>query len=63
MKPECILELTGPGGNVFVIIGKVSETLKKAGLYDQAAEFTQKAFKSKSYEAVLTLVEEYVEVN
>ena len=49
-------------GNVFNVIGCVSGGLKKAGLRKEAQEFTAKAFKCGSYEAVLALVHEYVEV-
>ena len=59
-KPIC--KLVGTNGNVFAIIGKVSGALKKAGLSDKAKEFTDKAFKSESYDAVLRLCREYVEI-
>lgn len=60
-KPPC--QLTGQDGNVFSIIGRVSRTLKNAGLRAQSAEFCRRAMKSSKYEDVLTLCEEYVEVN
>ena len=59
-KPVC--KLTGVDGNVFVIIGKVSGTLRRAGLPDQAKEFAEKAMGSGSYDEVLRLCFEYVEV-
>lgn len=59
-KPAC--ELIGTDGNVFAIIGKVSKTLKRAGMTDKADEFTKKAFASGSYDKVLALCTEYVEV-
>ena len=59
-KPVC--KLVGANGNVFVIIGKVSECLKKAGLKDKADEFTSKAFNAVSYDNVLCLCLEYVDV-
>jgi hypothetical protein len=59
-KPKC--KLIGEDGNVFNIIGLVARALKKEGLKEQAAEFTSKAFKSESYDAVLSLAMEYVEV-
>ena len=61
MKPK--VKLTGTDGNVFAIIGKVAGALKKAGLKKEASEFTTKAFASKSYDAVLQLTMEYVEVS
>jgi hypothetical protein len=59
-KPKC--KLTGTDGNVFAIIGTVSRALKKAGKPEQAKEFTEKAFASPSYDAVLALCFDYVEV-
>jgi hypothetical protein len=59
-KPKC--QLTGIDGNVFNIIGVVSKTLKKAGLKDKSEEFSSKAVQQESYDAVLRLCFEYVEV-
>ena len=46
-KPVC--KLIGEDGNVFNIIGRVSTTLRKAGLRDEAGKFTEEAFGCKSY--------------
>jgi hypothetical protein len=59
-KPICIL--TGQDGNVFNVIGLVSRTLKRAGQADKAREFVDRAMKSKSYDDVLALCWDYVEV-
>ena len=59
-KPKC--KLSGTDGNVFAIIGKVSQTLKKANQADKAKEFSSKAFGAGSYDEVLCLCSEYVEV-
>lgn len=59
-KPE--VQLTNQDGNVFNIIGRVAQALKRAGQQAQATQFTEKAFASKSYDAVLQLCFEYVEV-
>jgi len=61
-KTDVTVKLVGEDGNVFNIIGKVSRELKKAGFKDEAKEFQERAFKSKSYDEVLQLVFEYVEV-
>lgn len=58
--PKC--ELIGTDGNVFAIIGKVAATLRQAGQKDKAKEFTQLAMSSGSYDAVLALLHDYVEV-
>jgi hypothetical protein len=59
-KPEC--RLTGTDGNVFAIIGNVSRTLKQAGLKEQAEEFRRKAMGAQSYDEVLRLCMDYVDV-
>lgn len=59
-KPRC--KLIGEDGNVFNIIGRVSRSLKTAGLVEEVKEFQKKAFASKSYDEVLRLCFDYVEV-
>jgi len=60
LKPKC--KLTGIDGNVFVIIGTVSKTLRNVGLRDKAVEFSDRAVQQESYDAVLRLCFEYVDV-
>jgi len=60
MKPKC--KLVGEDGNVFNIIGRVSKSLKQAGLKTEAIEFQDNAFNSGSYDEVLQLAMKYVEV-
>ncbi|MCL6505902.1 MAG: hypothetical protein K6T59_02655 [Bryobacteraceae bacterium] len=59
-KPAC--KLVGTDGNVFSVIGRVKEALKKAGRDDHAREFVEKAFRAGCYDEVLRLCMEYVEV-
>jgi hypothetical protein len=59
-KPKC--KLVGEDGNVFAIIGNISKTLKSANQADKAKEFTTKAFKAGSYDEVLAMAFEYVDV-
>ena len=59
-KPVC--QLTGTDGNSFAIIANVEKALKRAGLRERAQEWRTAAFKSKSYDALLQLAFEYVEV-
>lgn len=55
-KPVC--KLVGTDGNVFSIIANVSKCLDK----EKAHEFENKAIACDSYDEVLRLVMEYVEV-
>lgn len=59
-KPNC--KLIGTDSNVFAIIGTVRRTLRRAGQEDRAKEFTERAMTSSSYDDVLALVFDYVEV-
>ena len=56
------VQLIGKDGNVFTVIGLVSAALKKEGRKDLANEFQAKAFGAASYDEVLTLCNEYVEI-
>lgn len=60
-KPDC--ELSGVDGNVFMIIARVMKTLKRAGMAAKAEEFCAKAKACSSYDAVLQLCMDYVEVS
>jgi len=58
-----VVKLIGEDGNVFNVIGRVSKTLKKYyGNKDVADEFRAKVLKAQSYDEVLQLVMEYVDV-
>jgi len=59
-KPPC--QLTGHDGNVFAVIGRVRRALINAGQAERAAEFVERAHASSSYDEVLALCWEYVEV-
>lgn len=61
-KTDVTVQLTGQDGNVFNVIGQVSKALKRGGHRDLAQEFTERAFKAESYNAVLRLCMEYVDV-
>jgi len=59
-KPRCAL--TGENGNVFAVINRVTRALKKVGQPERSKEFATKAFQCPSYDAVLALCGEYVDV-
>lgn len=60
-KPAC--KLVGTDGNVFSIIGRVQQTLKRAGQPERAGEFVQRAFQAKSYDEILGLCTDYVDAH
>ncbi len=59
--PKPRLKLIGRDGNVFNVIGLVRRRLIDAGRPDAAAEFTERATRTSSYDHVLQLVFEYVD--
>ena len=59
-KPSC--KLIGKDGNVFNIIALVRKALREAGQPEKAKEFSERAFAAKSYDAVLGMADEYVEI-
>lgn len=61
-KGPVTLDLTGPQGNVFCVIGTARRMLIRAGKPETAAEFMTRAMASQSYEDVLALVDEYLNV-
>ena len=59
-KPIC--KLIGQDGNVFNLIGLACKALKKSSQFDKAKELSGKAFRCGSYDEVLVLIGEYVEI-
>ena len=57
-----IVKLSGQNGNVFNIISLVGTALRKAGLRDKQKEWETKTCACESYDDVLTLAFNYVEV-
>lgn len=62
MKPELFIDLNGPDGNVFMVIGKAARVLRKAGLEEEAEEMQERLPNCDSYEDALNMVREYVEL-
>ena len=60
MKPTVVL--SNEDGNVFNIIGVVMKALKRSGGKTLADEFQSKALSKGSYDEVIALCYEYVEV-
>jgi len=59
---KVVVKLSGEDGNVFSIIGRVGSALKRAGKVDLAKEYQAKALSSGSYDEVLCLSMDYVDV-
>lgn len=59
-KPNC--PLIGADGNIFNLVGIASRTLKKHGQNTEATEMQNRVFSSSSYEEVLCIIGEYVNI-
>ena len=59
-KTNITVQLTGTDGNIFAIIGRVREALRRNGRSDLIKEFTDYITSSSSYEEALYRVMEYV---
>jgi hypothetical protein len=59
-RPPC--QLSGTDGNVFSVIGHVRQALQAAAQTERAREFVERAFAARSYDEVLALTFEYVDV-
>lgn len=59
MKPTA--KLIGENGNAFLILGKVSSALKKAGQKENAEKFMKEAM-SGDYDHLLATAMKYVEI-
>lgn len=59
-KPDCAL--IGQDGNIFVLMGIASRTLKAHGLGDQAKEMSDRITSSGSYSEALNIIGEYVNI-
>ena len=56
------VKLIGTDGNIFSVLGKCTQALKKNGQAKEAKELTEKVFSCHSYDDALVLCMEYVEV-
>ena len=60
IKPDC--PLIGTGGNIFHLMGKASETLRKNGMQEQAEEMRNRIFQCQSYDSALCIIGDYVNI-
>ena len=60
VKPDC--PLIGTDGNIFHLIGKASETLRKNGMQEQAEEMRNRIFQCQSYDSALSIIVDYVNI-
>ena len=56
VKPDC--PLIGTDGNIFRLMGKASETLRKNGMQEQAEEMRSRIIQCQSYDSALSIIGE-----
>ena len=60
VKPDCLI--IGTDGNIFHLMGKASETLRKNGLQEQAEEMRNRIFQCQRYHSALSIIGDYVNI-
>ena len=60
IKLDC--PLIGTDGNIFHLIGKASETLRKNGMQGQAEEMRNRIIQCQSYDSALSIIGDYVNI-
>ena len=61
-RTDIRVRLVGEDGNIFFILGRVREALRRGGRPDLVPEVTIAVTSSRSYEEALGRIMEYVEV-
>lgn len=57
------IDLAGPDGNIYAVLGKAGQALKKAGQGEKVSEMNQRVFASGSYGKALEIIGEYVQTD
>ena len=55
------MKLVGQDGNIFAILGRASQLLRRNGQADQAKEMSSRVYQSGDYYKALNIISEYVE--
>jgi len=61
-QPKPICKLTGENGNVYNLIGQAEQCLVHAGQRDKATEMSTRCLHADSYDHVLAIIMEYLDV-
>ncbi len=60
MRPQLELDLSGPDGNIFAVMGKAAALLRRHGRQAEAKRMIDEVTRSRSYEEALQVVNRYV---
>ena len=61
-KPRVTIKSTGPEGNIYFILGKVRDTLRKERRYTDYNDLRDKVLNSKSYKEAIEHIREIVDL-
>jgi hypothetical protein len=61
-KQKPTVQLTGTDGNVFALLGRCTQALKRAGMHDEATKLAKDVMSCGSYDEALVLMMEAVDV-
>lgn len=59
-KTDIVVELIGADGNIFALMGRVRNALRRGGRSDLVEEFIKAVINSKSYDEALAVIMDYV---
>lgn len=59
-KPTIYYDRRGPSGNIYAILGSVSQELRKQRRYTDSNTLRDRVFEAKSYEEALQIIRETV---
>ncbi len=57
------INLAGPDGNIYAVLGKAGQALRKAGQGEKVSEMNRRVYASGSYGEALGIVSEYVQTD
>ena len=61
-RPTIYYDRRGPSGNIYAILGSVSQELRKQQRYTDFNTLRDRVFEAKSYEEALRIIEETVDL-
>lgn len=57
-----VVDFSHVDGNIFAVLGTVRQALRRAGMFDEAQEVSNRVLASGSYDEALRICFEYVDV-
>ncbi len=61
--PDIRVMLSGTDGNIYMILGRVSSALRRAGYASEIDDLTREIFSAESYDKALSICTKWVKVS